>query len=127
MIAQEFTIKSIKDSKFEINTDESKGCDSCSANKGCGIGVLAKYLKKPIFIDIGQKNQNKKVGDSITLEISEAQLLKNAFMVYLMPLLVMFFVGIIAKWLLPNNEFLWTLFAMSALIFSFIYLRYFYK
>jgi sigma-E factor negative regulatory protein RseC len=127
MIAQEFTIKSIKDSKFELDADKNNGCDSCSAKKGCGIGVLAKYFKKPIFVDIGQKNQDKKIGDSIILEINEAQLLKNAFMVYLMPLLLMFFVGIVARWLLPNNEFLWTLFAMSALIFSFIYLRYFYK
>ena len=120
MISKEFTIKSIKNNQFELESQHTSGCLSCTAQKSCGIGVLAKYFQKPLFVNM---DNNKQVGDTIELQISEAQLLKDAFMVYLMPLLLMFFVGFVSLWAFPNNDFLVASLSMGALLLSFIYLK----
>lgn len=120
MIIKEFTIKSIKGNQFELESQHTSSCQSCTAKKSCGIGVLAKYFQKPLFVNM---DNDKQVGDTIELQISEAQLLKDAFMVYLMPLLIMFVVGFVSLWAFPNNDFLVASLSIGALLLSFFYLK----
>ncbi len=120
MITKEFTIKSIKNNQFELESQHTNGCLTCTAKKSCGIGVLAKYFQKPLFVNM---DNNKQVGDTIELKISEAQLLRDAFMLYIMPLLLMFFVGFVSLWVFPNNDFLVASLSIGALLLSFFYLK----
>ena len=84
------------------------GCNICTVSKGCGTGAIAKHMiKKPILIKafnpIGAE-----VGDMVIMGIPEGTLLLGSFVLYIIPLLVMFLGAglgeILAQYLLGNGE-----------------------
>ncbi|MEQ9564820.1 MAG: SoxR reducing system RseC family protein, partial [Pseudomonadales bacterium] len=60
--------------------------------KGCGQGVLAKYLSGTQFVRVTLKHRpasDFQVGEQIELGIEESAMLRAAFLAYLVPLLLL--------------------------------------
>lgn len=72
-----------------IETYRKPGCQSCSANKGCGTGVLSNYLGKrmeniKVINPIGAKS-----GDRVIVGLQEGALVLGSLAIYLVPLVLM--------------------------------------
>lgn len=71
-------------------TEHRIGCNLCTASDGCGTREIAKYLiKRSIIVKVFNPIEAK-IGDMVVVGISEKTLLFGAFVLYTMPLLVMF-------------------------------------
>lgn len=92
MLIETGSIVEIESDALTVQVIQQTTCGSCSAQKGCGQGVLTKYLSGSQFVRIALKNRPStdfKVGDQVELGIDELAMLKAAFLVYLTPLLMM--------------------------------------
>lgn len=70
-----------------VYTETSPACGRCAVNKGCGASVLSRLAgRRGARIRVANRG-GAKVGDTVTLGMSEAGLLKSALIVYAVPLL----------------------------------------
>jgi len=80
-----------------VEKQRQSTCGSCSANKGCGTAVLGKVFEKR-FVTVKARNQiNAEVGAEVVIGLNESAMLKAAFLVYLLPLLIMITTAIFAE------------------------------
>jgi sigma-E factor negative regulatory protein RseC len=83
-------------------------CGSCQAEGSCSTNLLADFFAHRAQHRLKLPNTlNAKQGDYITVGLSETIFLKSAFLVYLLPILLLFIFGFIAQtFFAPLNE-LW--------------------
>ena len=82
-----------------VETLRRSTCSACSANAGCGQGVMEK-------LGVGQRRAYLRaltdlrlaVGDGVVVGIREDLLLRSALLVYLLPLLGLFAGALLAQW-----------------------------
>jgi sigma-E factor negative regulatory protein RseC len=91
---QEFEVIEVENMRMRL-AQPKQGCNHCSLNSGCGVGILGKYLSKPLYVSL---QQGIKAGDSVSLEISNKTLFQHAFFLYILPLLVLFLVVFLAEY-----------------------------
>lgn len=117
MITENAIVVSIDNNQTWIETQRKSVCGQCSANKGCGTSVLSKVIGNKLSKIKAINNINAQVGDEVVIGLNEQSLLKGAFIVYMLPLILLFlfsFVGQLVSdnLLIQNNEFLIILFAV---------------
>ena len=117
MITENAIVVSIDNNQTWIETQRKSACGQCSANKGCGTSVLSKVIGNKLTKIKAINNINAQVGDEVVIGLNEQSLLKGAFVVYMLPLFLLFlfsFVGQLVSdnLLIHNNEFLIILFAV---------------
>lgn len=117
MITENAIVVSIDNNQTWIETQRKSVCGQCSANKGCGTSVLSKVIGNKLSKIKAINNINAQVGDEVVIGLNEQSLLKGAFVVYMLPLILLFlfsFVGQLVSdnLLIQNNEFLIILFAV---------------
>jgi len=106
-----------------VVTQRRSACESCSANKGCGAGIMARGLM-PGRATMQIKAANLAgavVGEDVVLGVDDRILLRSALLMYLLPLLALMtgaFLGeqLNAVFLLVRNEYLSVLGGLSAMI-----------
>lgn len=118
MITENAIVVSIDNNQTWIETQRKSACGQCSANKGCGTSVLSKVIGNKLTKIKAINNINAQVGDEVVIGVNEQSLLKGAFVVYMLPLILLFifsFVGQLVSdnLLIQNNEFLIILFAVT--------------
>lgn len=118
MITENAIVVSIDNNQTWIETQRKSACGQCSANKGCGTSVLSKVIGNKLTKIKAINNINAQVGDEVVIGLNEQSLLKGAFVVYMLPLILLFlfsFVGQLVSdnLLIQNNEFLIILFAVT--------------
>lgn len=92
MLIEQGTIVEIIDSELVVQVIQQSTCGSCAAQKGCGQGVLAKYLSGSQFIRVALKHRpatDFQIGEQVELGVEESAMLRAAFLVYLVPLLLL--------------------------------------
>ena len=92
MLIEQGTIVEIADSELVVQVIQQSTCGSCAAQKGCGQGVLAKYLSGSQFVRVTLKHRpatDFHVGEQVELGVEESAMLRAAFLVYLVPLLLL--------------------------------------
>ena len=92
MLTETGEVFSVQSDSIVVQVIQSSTCGGCSAQKGCGQGVLAKYLGSSQFIRVSTTKHSERsfrVGDKVELGVDELAMLKAAFLVYLVPLLTM--------------------------------------
>ena len=117
MITENAIVVSIENNQTWIETQRKSACGQCSANKGCGTSVLSKVIGNKLSRIKAINNIDAKVGDEVIIGLNEQSLLKGAFMVYMLPLGLLFlfaFVGqVVSENLqLHNSEWLIIIFAV---------------
>jgi len=78
-----------------IETERKSACSSCSANKGCGTGVLSKVYANR-FSRVKALNQiNAAPGEMVVLGLKEDALVRGSLAVYGLPLLGLILVAML--------------------------------
>jgi len=108
--------------------DNAGGCDSCASKGACGSFNLFKPLVDE-KIAIKNNNNTLKVrnrlnaskGDEIIIEMSSQSLLKGTFLVYLLPLFMLFAGALIGQAI--SGELLSTVFGIMGLIIGLFFVK----
>lgn len=83
-----------------VETLRKSTCSSCSANTGCGQGLMDKLgIGRNRGLVRALSDLNLQVGDSVVIGVREELLLRGAFLVYLLPLVCLFIAALFAQWL----------------------------
>lgn len=82
-----------------LHTEAKTTCNSCSARKGCGSGMLNKLGPKNAHVMQVNSEKPLQPGQRIELGIKESSLLSSALMVYIIPLVGLFIgAGLLQYW-----------------------------
>jgi sigma-E factor negative regulatory protein RseC len=73
-----------------VETERQSTCGQCSARKGCGTGMLANHVGKRFSLLSVPRQGDEQIGQTVSLQIPEQALLRGAFMMYILPLLLLF-------------------------------------
>jgi sigma-E factor negative regulatory protein RseC len=130
MIEEYGRVVAVKDNMALIEMQRKSVCSACSANKGCGTGVLSKVIGNKRFQLTVFNSVNAGVGDDVIVGIEDDMLVKGSFAVYIIPLLLLFIGSWSGKYIaglfeLSASEGLSILFGMLGLFSGFVWLRHF--
>ena len=122
MIEQRAIITRTEQGFAWIEAQRETSCGSCSAQKGCGTGILAKSIGRR-FISMKVLNPiGAEVGDEVVVGLPEYSFLTSAFLTYLLPLILMFF-GAIAMREISDIQLLIGLGGLGGIALGWIILR----
>lgn len=115
-----------------VHTERKSTCGQCAAQKGCGTNVFSKVLGNKHTELKAINTANAEIGDTVVLGLRESVLLKSAFIMYMLPLMLMFIFAFLTQ--VFFNAFgrevsqLWIgMFAVAGLSLGFAYARHFAK
>jgi sigma-E factor negative regulatory protein RseC len=112
-----------------VTTRRRSACESCSANKGCGAGIMARSFSAGRTLQIKALNQVEAVvGEDVVLGIDDRVLVRSAVLMYLLPLLALMAGALLGEWLSEmlihsGSEYLSVLMGLSAMIAVLWWLR----
>jgi len=75
-----------------VETIQQSSCGSCSAQKGCGTSLVAKWTSRSSFIRVlleGRDPEEYQIDDEVTIGIPDDVVANGSLFVYLVPLLFM--------------------------------------
>ena len=96
----------IEETAFVVKTDDEfawvdaqrqSACGQCSAQKGCGTGVLAGVFGKKMSNIKAINTAHAEPGDVVIVGLRESSLLKSAFISYLLPLIFMLLGAVLSR------------------------------
>ncbi len=87
-----------------IETRQRGACGGCASADGCGTSSLAALFERGGRALRVPNPLGARVGQTVTLGLSEGGLLRAAFLVYLLPLLAMIAGGLVAQTVVPGSE-----------------------
>lgn len=122
MIEQKATVISRDAHQVWVEAERQSTCGQCQARKGCGTGLLAKHVGQRFSRIAVSTNENLKVGQHVIVSIPEQALLSGAFMMYLLPLLLMFAAATVAR-MTNSGELLEILAGLSGLVAGFYFVK----
>lgn len=104
MMREEVLVVAIENEKYAMVSSQRKSaCGSCHAEASCGVlsgGTTKRDTQIRAMNPIGAQ-----VGQRVELEISEEQFLKASFLVYLLPVLSLIFVGLFGRYVAERLGF----------------------
>jgi sigma-E factor negative regulatory protein RseC len=102
MINETGRIVAIESDCVWVETLRKSTCNSCSAQKGCGHGLLNKFdpsRAHHVRVLLGDLSPDElSVGDQVEMGIPEQLLVGGALLAYLMPLVTMLFGTIVVSY-----------------------------
>lgn len=100
MIEEQARVVEIQDQYIVVETIRTTACESCKAKVGCGQSALAKWSENQTaknYLSVNRlDHKNIRLNDIIQIGIPEDALVKAAFLMYLLPLLVPLFLVLFA-------------------------------
>lgn len=87
-----------------VETRRSSACGTCSANKGCGTGVMARYFDGRVARVKALNPTAASVGDTVTVGLHEGALLAVSALMYLLPLVLLLCGALAAEFLARRIE-----------------------
>ncbi len=122
MIKQQAKVISTDENIVWVEAERKSTCSACKARKGCGTGMLSEHVGKRFSRLSVEKTSDVTIGQDIQIAIPEEALLEGAFLMYIVPLMVMFFTAAIAHFL-QFNQFLEIIFGLTGLFVGFYWVR----
>ena len=106
MIEEPGRVVAVEEGAVWVETLRRSTCSACSANAGCGQGLMEK-------LGVGQQRGYVRaltdlqlaVGDGVVIGIREDLLVQSSLRVYLLPLLGLFAGAMLAQWLALAESF----------------------
>ena len=80
-----------------LEIERKTACGLCGQTRGCGNSIWGKLFGHQTTAFKAQNRINAKVGDSVIVGINEKALLKSALLLYILPLVTLFFGAILAS------------------------------
>lgn len=101
MITENAVVERIEGEDIWVQTQRQSTCGSCAAQKGCGTATIGKVvgLRSTKIRLLGEEaaKTGVNVGDQVLVGLQENAMLRGAFMVYAVPLLLLIFFSAIAS------------------------------
>jgi sigma-E factor negative regulatory protein RseC len=89
-----------------VETIQGSTCGNCSAQKGCGQSMVAKWSGKTVHIPVllgGRSPDSFSLHEDIEIGIPEHVIVRGSLFVYLCPLFCMVAGMLLAEWLLGSE------------------------
>jgi sigma-E factor negative regulatory protein RseC len=99
MIKQKATVVAENENTIWVDTERESTCSQCQVKQGCGTGLLENHVGKRFSRIAVAKETTVSVGEKVQIGIPEAPLLVGALMMYIVPLMMMFFFATSARYL----------------------------
>ena len=80
-----------------LEIERKTACGLCGQTRGCGNSIWGRLFGHQTTAFKAQNRINAKVGDSVIVGINEKALLKSALLLYILPLVTLFFGAILAS------------------------------
>ena len=96
MIKQKATVIAVNETTVWLDTEHKSICSQCQVKQSCGTGLLEDHVGKRFSRIAVDKQVNVAVGKRVQLGIPEKSLLQGAFMMYIIPLMLMFLFAVVA-------------------------------
>ena len=80
-----------------LEIERKTACGLCGQTRGCGNSIWGRLFGHQTTAFRAQNRINAKVGDSVIVGINEKALLKSALLLYILPLVTLFFGAILAS------------------------------
>jgi sigma-E factor negative regulatory protein RseC len=122
MIEQSAKVVKYDDKMVWVEAERQSTCSGCQIKQGCGTGMLAKHVGKRFSSIAVIKTIDVAVGQQVQLAIPEETLLQGAFLMYILPLLLMFVVAAGAH-ALHFNETIEIFGGLSGLLIGFYWVK----
>lgn len=106
MITERGRIISIEDDRVWVETIQRSTCNSCSAQKGCGQSLIAKWSGKTVLIAVLLQDHSASdfhIHDEIDIGIPEDVVANGSLLVYLTPLFGLVLGTLLGQWLLGTE------------------------
>lgn len=106
MIKETGRVVAVDEHCLWVETVQSSTCNSCSAQKGCGQGMVSKWTGKTVQIPVlleGRSPAQFSVHDEIELGIPESVVVAGSLFVYMTPLLGLVAGALVFQWLLSSE------------------------
>jgi len=100
MIYEQARVVQVNDDCAIIEVINDSSCHGCEYNGACGTGSLGRLLgfrAQPLSI---LNSKNFRVGDQVMVQLPEQALMISGFLVYLLPLILMFLFALLANQLM---------------------------
>ncbi len=79
-----------------LEIERKSACGLCGQTRGCGNSIWGKLFAHQSTAFKAQNRINAKVGQSVIVGINESALLKSALLLYILPLVTLFFGALLA-------------------------------
>lgn len=122
MIEQSAKVVSCDDDVVWLEAERQSTCGACKLRQGCGTGLLAKHVGKRFSRIAVEKTHDVFIGKQVQLAIPEDALLQGAFLMYILPLILMFVFAATAQWLNFSNV-MEILAGLSGLFIGFLFVK----
>jgi len=119
MISEQAIVIRCHGKHVDLQLQRQSACGQCELSQGCGTGALGRLLGhrgKPIVMD---NLDNLKIGDGVTLELSERTLVKMSLLIYGLPLAGMIVAGMLTFLLFAASEGLLLLASVTGFLIGF--------
>jgi sigma-E factor negative regulatory protein RseC len=122
MIEQSAKVVRTDDKMVWLEAERESTCSGCQVRQGCGTGMLAKHVGKRFSSIAVLKTSDVKIGQQVQLAIPEETLLQGAFLMYILPLVLMFVMAAAAR-ALNLSEAIEILGGLSGLFIGFYWVK----
>lgn len=121
MIEEQALVKSLQGDQALIEVQRQNACQSCDLSEGCGTGSLGRLLGyKKLSLSIPNRDKLR-VGDLIIIGMPDKYFHIAGFLVYLLPLIGLFFFAIVANYLFNGTESVTVLASLAGLAFGLLF------
>lgn len=90
-----------------VETRRQGSCQACSANKGCGQGLMSRLLPgREHYVRAltgAVDRENLAIGDIVEIDVPDEVILQASAVVYLVPLLSLIAGMLVGAWLVPGD------------------------
>lgn len=118
MIKQQATVTQYDENIVWVSAERQSTCSGCQVKQGCGTGLLSKHVGKRFSEIKLEKTSDVHIGQKVQLAIPEQALLQGASLMYIAPLIFLFFFSVIAR-TLNFNEAVEIIFGLGGLFIGF--------
>jgi len=99
MIEEKAKVVSVGETEILVSASRTSACAQCSAQDNCGQSAISQWAASKM-VDIAVNNPLRlplQAGDEVIVGIKEQSFIKASLLLYFVPLLAMFFAGVLAS------------------------------
>jgi sigma-E factor negative regulatory protein RseC len=127
MLEEQGRIVAVEEGFAWVETQRQSACGACSANKGCGTGVISKVVGQRATRVRALNEINATTGDEVIIGLHDEALVRGSLAVYAVPLIAMLLMALLGdlagRELNNSSEGLTVLFGLAGLGLGFLWVR----
>ena len=103
MVTEQAVVVAVEGGRAWVEAQRLASCGGCESSASCGTSAFSKVVGNRSFRVEADNALGAKIGDRVTLTVSDRGLMRGAALLYLLPLLVLMFAALGMEWLLMRQ------------------------